>query len=65
VDPLRTADGDGGELVAVGGLNPARTKSQGKSTHRLIPDPVRAPIVLEVFEDYCLRDMGLARSATS
>jgi site-specific DNA recombinase len=38
--------------------NPHKAR-EGKKKHRLVPDPVRAPIVLMAFEDYCLRGMGL------
>lgn len=38
--------------------NPQKAR-EGKKKHRLIPDPVRAPIVLMVFEDYCVRGLGL------
>jgi hypothetical protein len=38
--------------------NPHQAR-EGKKKHRLVPDPVRAPIVLMAFEDYCLRGMGL------
>jgi hypothetical protein len=31
----------------------------GKKKHRLVPGPVRGPIVLEIFEDYWLNGMGL------
>ncbi|MHB1539398.1 MAG: recombinase family protein [Solirubrobacteraceae bacterium] len=38
--------------------NPNKAR-EGKRKHRLILDPVRAPIVLMIFEDYCLRLLGL------
>jgi site-specific DNA recombinase len=38
--------------------NPHKARD-GKKKHRLVPDSVRAPIVLQVFEDYCLRGFGL------
>ena len=38
--------------------NPAKAR-EGKRKHRLILDPVCAPIVLMIFEDYCLRHLGL------
>lgn len=38
--------------------NPAKAR-EGKRKHRLILDPVRAPVVLMIFEDYCLRRFGL------
>jgi DNA invertase Pin-like site-specific DNA recombinase len=38
--------------------NPARAR-EGKRKHRLVLDPVRAPIALMIFEDYCLRGLGL------
>jgi len=38
--------------------NPAKAR-EGKRKHRLIFDPVRAPVVLMIFEDYCLRRLGL------
>jgi site-specific DNA recombinase len=38
--------------------NPAKAR-EGKRKHRLILDPVRAPVVLMIFEDYCLRRLGL------
>jgi site-specific DNA recombinase len=39
-------------------LNPNKAR-EGKRKHRLIIDPVRAPVVLMIFEDYCLRLLGL------
>lgn len=38
--------------------NPHKTR-EGKYKHKLIVDPVRAPVVLMIFEDYCLRHLGL------
>jgi site-specific DNA recombinase len=38
--------------------NPAKAR-EGKRKHRLILDPTRAPVVLMIFEDYCLRRLGL------
>jgi site-specific DNA recombinase len=38
--------------------NPHKAR-EGKKKHRLVPDPVQAPIVLMVFEDYCLHGLGL------
>jgi site-specific DNA recombinase len=38
--------------------NPARAR-EGKRKHRLILDPTHAPIVLMIFEDYCLHGLGL------
>ena len=38
--------------------NPAKAR-EGKRKHRLILDPLRAPVVLMIFEDYCLRRLGL------
>jgi site-specific DNA recombinase len=38
--------------------NPAKAR-EGKRKHRLVLDPLRAPIVLMIFEDYCLRRLGL------
>ncbi len=38
--------------------NPNKAR-EGKRKHRLIIDPIRAPIVLMIFEDYCLRFLGL------
>lgn len=38
--------------------NPSKAR-EGKRKHRLILDPVRAPIVLMIFEDYCRRRLGL------
>ncbi len=38
--------------------NPHKAR-EGKKKHRLIPDPVRAPIVRMIFDDYCLRGLGL------
>lgn len=38
--------------------NPNKAR-EGKRKHRLIADPVRAPIALMIFEDYCLRFLGL------
>jgi site-specific DNA recombinase len=38
--------------------NPHKAR-EGKKKHRLIPDPVRAPIVHMIFEDYCLHGLGL------
>lgn len=32
---------------------------EGKKKHRLVPDPVRGSIVAMIFEDYCLRGVGL------
>ena len=37
--------------------NPHKAR-EGKK-HRLVPDPLQAPIVLMVFEDYCLHGLGL------
>ena len=42
--------------------NPQKAK-EGRRKHRLVPHPVHGPIVLEVFEDYCLRGMGLGEIA--
>jgi site-specific DNA recombinase len=42
--------------------NPQKAK-EGRRKHRLAPHPVHGPIVLEVFEDYCLREMGLGEIA--
>jgi DNA invertase Pin-like site-specific DNA recombinase len=39
--------------------NPHKAR-EGKKKHRLVPDPVRAPIVAMILEDYCLRGMGLS-----
>jgi DNA invertase Pin-like site-specific DNA recombinase len=38
--------------------NPNKAR-EGKRKHRLILDPLRAPIVLMIFEDYCVRVLGL------
>lgn len=38
--------------------NPAKAR-EGRRKHRLILDPLRAPVVLSIFEDYCLRRLGL------
>jgi site-specific DNA recombinase len=38
---------------------PTGKAREGKRKHRLIIDPVRAPVVLMIFEDYCLRFLGL------
>ena len=38
--------------------NPNKAR-EGKRKHRLIIDPVRAAVVLMIFEDYCLRFLGL------
>ena len=38
--------------------NPNKAR-EGKRKHRLILDPVRAPVVLMIFEDYCMRLLGL------
>jgi site-specific DNA recombinase len=38
--------------------NPNKAR-EGKRKHRLILDPIRAPIVLMIFEDYCLRQLGI------
>ena len=38
--------------------NPHKAR-EGKRKHRLVPDPVRAPIVRMIFEDYCLHGLGL------
>jgi site-specific DNA recombinase len=38
--------------------NPHKAR-EGKKKHRLVPDPLQAPIVLKVFEDYCLHGLGL------
>ncbi len=38
--------------------NPNKAR-EGKRKHRLILDPLRAPIVLMIFEDYCLHLLGL------
>lgn len=38
--------------------NPSKAR-EGKRKHRLILDPIRAPVVLMIFEDYCLHHLGL------
>lgn len=38
--------------------NPHKAR-EGKHNHKLITDPTRAPIVLMILEDYCLRHLGL------
>ncbi len=38
--------------------NPQKAR-EGKRKHRLLPDPLRAPIVQMIFEDYCLHGLGL------
>jgi site-specific DNA recombinase len=39
--------------------NPSKAR-EGKHKHRLIIDPARGPVVLMIFEDYCLRRLGLS-----
>jgi site-specific DNA recombinase len=48
----------GYELEAHPHPNPQKAR-EGKKKHRLVPEPVRAQIVLKIFEDYCLHGMGL------
>lgn len=38
--------------------NPNKAR-EDKRKHRLTIDPVRAPIILMIFEDYCLHSLGL------
>ena len=38
--------------------NPSKAR-EGKHKHRLIFDPIRAEVVLVIFEDYCIRFLGL------
>jgi DNA invertase Pin-like site-specific DNA recombinase len=38
--------------------NPSKAR-EGKHKHRLVIDPRRAPVVLMIFEDYCVRLLGL------
>jgi site-specific DNA recombinase len=38
--------------------NPSKAR-EGKHKHRLIIDPIRAPVVPMIFEDYCVRLLGL------
>ncbi len=38
--------------------NPHKAR-EGKKKHRLIPEPIRAAVVLLIFEDYCLRQLGM------
>jgi site-specific DNA recombinase len=38
--------------------NPQKAR-EGRKKHRLVPDPVAAPIVRMIFEDYCLNGLGL------
>ena len=38
--------------------NPQKAR-EGRKKHRLVPDPVKAPIVRMIFEDYCLHGLGL------
>jgi site-specific DNA recombinase len=38
--------------------NPHKARD-GKKKHKLIVDPIRGPIVLTIFEDYCLYGLGL------
>jgi site-specific DNA recombinase len=38
--------------------NPNKARD-GMKKHRLVPDPVRAPIVRMIFEDYCVNGFGL------
>jgi site-specific DNA recombinase len=38
--------------------NPSKAR-EGKHKHRIIIDPIRGPIVLMIFEDYCVRLIGL------
>jgi site-specific DNA recombinase len=40
----------------------AHKAREGKKKHRLVPDPVRGPIVAMIFEDYCVRGMGLGET---
>jgi site-specific DNA recombinase len=38
--------------------NPHKAR-EGKKKHKLVVDPARGPIVVTVFEDYCVRGLGL------
>jgi site-specific DNA recombinase len=38
--------------------NPQKAR-EGRKKHRLMPDPATAPIVRMIFEDYCVRGLGL------
>jgi site-specific DNA recombinase len=38
--------------------NPSKAR-EGRHKHRLVIDPARGPVVLMIFEDYCLRHLGL------
>jgi site-specific DNA recombinase len=38
--------------------NPQKAR-EGRKKHRLVPDPVKAPIVRMIFEDYCMHGLGL------
>ena len=38
--------------------NPNKAR-EGKRKHRLILDPIRGPVVLMIFEDYCVRLLGI------
>ncbi len=40
--------------------NPQKAK-EGRKKHRLVLDPVKAPIVRMIFEDYCLNGLGLGQ----
>ncbi len=44
--------------------NPHKAK-EGKKKHRLIPDPMRAPIVHTIFSWYCVRGLGLGEICDS
>jgi site-specific DNA recombinase len=39
--------------------NPSKAR-EGKRKHRLIPEPIRAAIVLMIFSDYCVHLLGLS-----
>jgi hypothetical protein len=42
------------------GIHPNPHKArEGKKKHRLILEPIRAAVVLLIFEDYCLRQLGM------
>jgi DNA invertase Pin-like site-specific DNA recombinase len=38
--------------------NPQKAR-EGRKKHRLVPDPVKAPIVRMIFDDYCVGGLGL------
>ena len=40
--------------------NPQKAR-EGRKKHRLVPDPVKAPIVRMIFDDYCIGGLGLGQ----